>query len=60
MAMQKFGDTEKVEILRGEQATVLNDHMKKTGKFKVSDFSKDEKAELQRDLEAVEDGSSAT
>lgn len=53
MAIQKFGDVEKVEVLRGEEAQVLNDHMERTGKYKVSDFSKDEKKELTQDLEAA-------
>lgn len=53
MAIQKFGDVEKLEVLRGEEAQVLNDHMERTGKYKVSDFTKDEKDKLAEDLEAA-------
>ncbi len=53
MGMQKFGDVEKIEVLAGEEAQVLNKHMKRTGKYKVSDFDKEEKKALQAELESV-------
>lgn len=53
MAIQKFGDVEKLEVLRGEEAQVLNDHMTRTGKYAVSDFTEDEKESLAHDLEAA-------
>jgi hypothetical protein len=53
MAMQKFGDVEKIEVLKGKEAQVLNQHMNKLGKYKVSDFSKEEKQALQQELESV-------
>lgn len=51
--MQKYGDVEKIDVLRGEEAQVLNDHMARTGKYKVSDFNKGEKEELQSALNSV-------
>jgi len=53
MGMQKFGDVEKIEVLQGKEAQVLNKHMSKLGKYKVSDFSKDEKEALAAELESV-------
>lgn len=53
MTMQKTGDAEKLEVLVGKEAQVLNKHMAKLGKYKVSDFSKDEKDALTADLEAA-------
>lgn len=49
--MQKYGDVEKLEVLRGEEAQVLNEHMEKTGRYSVSDFNKTQKKELLDDLE---------
>lgn len=49
--MEKYGDVEKIEVLRGEEAQVLNDHMEKTGRYSVSDFNKTQKKELLDDLE---------
>ena len=51
MAMEKYGDVEKVDVLRGEEAQVLNKHMEKTGRYAVSDFTKSQKEDLQNDLE---------
>lgn len=51
--MKKYGDVEKLEVLRGEEAQVLNEHMEKTGRYSVSDFNKTQKEELQRDLDAA-------
>lgn len=53
MSMQKTGDAEKIEVLKGEEAQVLNKHMSKLGKYKVSDFSKEEKEALQSELDSV-------
>lgn len=49
--MEKYGDVEKAEVLRGEEAQVLNQHMERTGRYSVSDFNKTQKEALQRDLE---------
>ena len=49
--MEKYGDVEKVEVLRGEEAQVLQKHMEKTGRYAVSDFNKGQKEDLQRDLD---------
>jgi len=51
--MQKYGDVEKLDVLVGEEAQVLNEHMERTGRYKVSDFTKAQKEELQRDLESI-------
>lgn len=51
--MEKYGDVEKLKVVEGAEAVVLHEHMERTGKYKVSDFSKSEKEELQTDLEAV-------
>ena len=53
MTMQKTGDAEKLEVLVGKEAQVLNKHMERLGKYKVSDFDKDEREALQTELEAV-------
>lgn len=51
MAMKKTSQGEgKIEVLRGEEAQVLNDHFAKTGKYAVSDFSEDEREALDADL----------
>lgn len=51
MAMQKTGESESFEVLGGLQADTLNDHLSKTGKRSVSDFSEDERKALETDLE---------
>jgi len=54
MTMKKTGDAEKVELVyTGRQASVVRDHLLKTGKA-LSDFDKDEKAKLERDLKDAE------
>lgn len=54
MAMKKYTQSEgKLEVLRGREANVLNDHFSKTGKFAVSDFSDDEREALNADLDAA-------
>lgn len=53
MTMQKTGDAEKLEVLAGKEAQVLNKHFAKLGKYQVSDFSKEEKDALSADLEAA-------
>lgn len=42
----------KIEVLRGRQAEVLNEHFAKTGKYAVSDFSDDERELLDSELAA--------
>jgi hypothetical protein len=44
----------KIEVLRGRSAEVLNEHFSKTGKYAVSDFSEQEREDLDADLNAVE------
>jgi hypothetical protein len=53
MAMQKKGDEQKVEVLRGREANVLHSHMEHTGKTSLSRFSDSEMEELNRDLETA-------
>lgn len=50
--MQKYGTSEPLEVFRGEEAAVVNSHMRKTGKA-VSDFDKKELSELKKDLAGV-------
>jgi hypothetical protein len=57
--VKKYGDIEKLEVLHGEEANVLNQHMRHVGKFQVSNFSDEEKEALQSDLQRVRDESSA-
>jgi hypothetical protein len=44
----------KIEVLRGRSAEVLNEHFAKTGKYAVSDFSDQEREDLDADLTSVE------
>lgn len=54
MAMRKTTKGEgKLNVLRGEEAQVLNDHFAKTGKYAVSDFSDQEKEDLDASLNEV-------
>jgi hypothetical protein len=53
--MKKYGTSESLEVLHGQEAQVLNDHMTKTGKRKVSDFSDDERENLEKELQSVRD-----
>lgn len=57
--MQKFGDIEKIDVLRGREASVLNEHMRKSGTYSVSDFSDDQKEELIKDLEEARQADAA-
>lgn len=51
--MRKYSQGEgNLEVLRGEEAVVVNKHLAKTGKA-VSDFTDDERAALHADLDAV-------
>ena len=51
--MRKYSQGEgNLEVLRGEEAVVINKHLAKTGKA-VSDFSDDERTALHADLDAV-------
>lgn len=52
MAMKKYTSPEKLEVFSGEEATVVNKHLAKTGKA-VSDFSDEEKEAFLSDLEKV-------
>lgn len=52
--MRKYTQSEgKLEVLRGQEAQVLNDHFNKLGKRKVSDFSEEEIEALEAELNAV-------
>jgi hypothetical protein len=54
MAMKKTNKSEgKLEVLRGPEAEVLNQHFARTGKYAVSDFSDDERAALDESLNEV-------
>jgi hypothetical protein len=53
MAMKKIGDVEKIEVLRGAEAQVLNEAFKRTGKYQVSLFDEEEKKRLDDELEAA-------
>lgn len=54
MAMKKTTQSEgKIEVLRGREAEVLNEQFAKTGKYAVSDFSDEERQELDEALNAV-------
>lgn len=51
MAMRKTGDASKIDVAYfGEEATIVNEHLRKVGKS-VSDFSADEKKALNKELE---------
>ena len=52
MSMKKYTSPEKMEVFHGEEAVVLNKHLKRTGKA-VSDFSEEELADFNSDLEKV-------
>jgi hypothetical protein len=52
--MKKTTQSEgKIEVLRGREAEVLNEQFAKTGKYAVSDFSDDERNELDQALNEV-------
>lgn len=54
MAMRKTTQSEgKLEVLRGREAEVLNEKFAKTGKYAVSDFSPEERQELEDTLSEV-------
>jgi len=52
MSMKKYTTPEKAEVFYGEEAAVVNRHLKRVGKA-VSDFSDEEKEALSNDLEKV-------
>jgi hypothetical protein len=52
MTLKKYGDNQEAEVFRGEEATVVNKHIAKTGKA-VSDFDTKELDALQDELEQV-------
>lgn len=59
MSMKKYTQSEgKVEVLRGEEADTLLKHTRKLGKS-VSDFSEDEKASLDTDLQAARESATS-
>lgn len=58
MAMKKIGTPEKIEnVFSGCEASVLNDHLQRIGKA-LADFSDDERADLDADLNAVRESES--
>lgn len=53
MAIKKYAQGEgNLEVLRGEEAVVVQSHLAKTGKA-VVDFDDDERAALHDDLDSV-------
>jgi len=52
MSMKKTGDAVPAQVFTGEEAVVLNEHLQKRGKA-LSDFTDNQREELDRDLEAV-------
>lgn len=50
--MKKYGDTEKLEVLRGHEAQALANFEKKVGKT-LADFEKDEREELHKLLDVA-------
>lgn len=42
----------KLNVLRGPDAELLNQHFAKTGKYQLSDFSEDELDQFQSEMEA--------
>jgi hypothetical protein len=51
--MKKYSQGEgNLEVLRGEEAVVVNEHLSKTGKA-VSDFNENERQALHADLDRV-------
>jgi hypothetical protein len=51
--MKKYSQGEgSLEILRGDEAVVVNEHLSKTGKA-ISDFSDEERKALHSDLDKV-------
>lgn len=52
MAFQKYGDVEKLDVLRGREAQILDEHSKRLGKYRVSDFTEKQKEALLDDLNA--------
>lgn len=51
--MRKYTQAEKIEVLSGREAQVINEHFEKVGKYQVSAFSDEEKDSLLEDLNAV-------
>lgn len=52
--MKKYGQNEPLEVFRGKEAAVVNDHMQKVGKA-VSDFDSEQLDALRADLQSVSD-----
>lgn len=52
MSMKKYTSPEKVEVFAGQEAAVVNRHLKRTGKA-MSNFTEEELADLQSELESV-------
>ncbi len=50
--MKKYTSPEKIVVFYGEEAVVVNRHLKRVGKA-ISDFSDEEKEALSADLEKV-------
>lgn len=53
MTLKKYGDAEQANVFHGREAQVVSTHMQRHGKA-VSEFSKDEKAALSAELEAIQ------
>jgi hypothetical protein len=58
MTMKKYTKGEgKTEVLRGDEAVVLNEHFQRTGKRQLSEFSEDELSAFNADLDEVSEPS---
>lgn len=54
MAMKKYGGPERLVTFTGEQVTVLDNHLSKTGKVAVSDLTDKEYKELSKELDSLD------
>lgn len=52
MGFEKYGDVEKLDVLRGREAQILDEHSKRLGKHRISDFTEKQKEALLEDLNA--------
>lgn len=51
MAMKKYTKAESFDIVRGKQASVMNQFFQRVGKFSVSDLTEEERTDLKRELD---------
>lgn len=53
--MKKYGDAQELDVVRGQEAQVLHEHMNKLGKFKVSDFTEKQLENLREELDKLKE-----